>query len=199
MSQKHYTQLSYEERVLIEDWNKSTDADKKSLRQFAKHIKRDPSTISRELDRNGRPPTTQKTRINKPRIDNRHTRGRDNQKDKDRVARYYARRTIFLEQARIHYTAKTANDLALARVKHPGLKLEQPDNEELLQFVLTALDSRWSPEQISGRIKYENRNGDILPNISHEAIYRFIKKQKALDVLDLTSCLRHKGRKYRQQ
>ncbi len=192
MSQRHYTQLSYKERVLIEDWNNSTGVDKPSLRKFAKHLGRSPSTIFRELDRNGRPPTNIVSRVNKPRVDNRHTRGRDNQKDKNRIARYWRRRAGFLFQARKHYTSDTAQKLANGRVKHPGLKLEQPESEELLSFILTALDSRWSPEQISGRIKYEG----LLPSISHQAIYNFIGTHPELG---LKSCLRRKGKKYRKQ
>lgn len=195
MSQKHYTQLTYEERILIEDWNKNISKTKLSLRKFAEHLGRNPSTISRELDRNGRPPTNTRCRVNKPNLDNRHTRGKDNQENKDSIARYWKRRARFLSQARIHYTARTANGLAHTRVRRPGLKLEQPENEELLSFVMTALDSRWSPEQISGRVKFEG----LLLDISHEAIYSFIRKHKALKDLDLTSCLRRKGKRYHKQ
>lgn len=192
MPHRHYTQLSYKERVLIEDWSRNTSKDKPSLRKFARHLGRHPSTISRELDRNGRPPTNTASRVNKPRVDNRHTRGRDNQKDKDRITRYWKRRTIFLSQARKQYTAETAQRLADSKVKHPRLRLEQPENEELLSFVITTLDSRWSPEQISGRIKHEG----LLPNISHQTIYDFIY---AHPELGLKSYLRRKGKKYRKQ
>lgn len=196
MSQRNYTQLSYEERVLIEDWNKDTNPHKRSLRQFAKHLGRNPGTISRELSRNGRPPTANRTRVNKPCCTGHTARGRAEAEQYILATeRYWKRRKLFLQQNHIHYTAKAANRQAFARVKRPGLKLEQPENEELLSFVITALDSRWSPEQISGRIRLEN----ILPNISHKAIYRFIKIHKVKQDLDLVSCLRRKGKKYKTQ
>lgn len=194
MSHKHYTHLSYEERVLIEDWNKDTSSDKKSLRWFAKHIGRDPSTVSRELDQNGRPPTANRSRVNKPHVDGRKTRGSvANQSSIDALQRYWKRKAAFMAQSRTHYTAKTAAKYSLERVKHPGLKLEQPENAELLSFIITALDSRWSPEQISNRIKLEG----LLPGISHKAIYDFIYAHEK--ELELKRYLRHKGRKYRKQ
>lgn len=109
------------------------------------------------------------------------------------IERYWKRRKTFLYQSRIHYTAKTAELQSRARVKHLGLKLEQPENAELLSFVLTALDSRWSPEQIAGRIKLEG----LLPGISHQAIYDFISAHEG--ELGFKACLRRKGKKYRKQ
>lgn len=193
MSQKHYTQLSYEERVLIEDWNSDTSPKKNSLRQFAKHIGRSPGTISRELKRNGRPPTATSTRVNKP-SRNGHTARGHTEVEQYILAteRYWKRRHTFLLQSRLHYTAKAANQQAAIRVRRPGLKLERPENAEFLSFIITALDSRWSPEQISGRIKLEG----LLPGISHKAIYNFIY---AHPELGLKSCLRRKGKKYRKQ
>lgn len=194
MSQKHYTHLSYEERVLIEDWNNDTNLDKRSLSEFARHIGRNPGTISRELSRNGRPPTTNKIRVNKPHVDGRHGRGSiQNQADINALQRYWKRRENFLRQSRRHYTARAAEKVASLRVRRSGLKLEQLENEELLSFVLTALDSRWSPEQISGRIKLE----DTLPSISYQAIYNFIYEHEP--ELGLKRCLRHKGKKYQKQ
>lgn len=193
MSQKHYTHLSYEERVLIEDWNKDTNPKKRSLREFAQHIGRNPGTISRELSRNGRPPTTTKTRVNKPHVDGRYGRGSSqNQANIDALQRYWQRRKVFSLQSKQHYTAKTAEQNARLRVKHPGLKLEQPAYEEVLQFVLTALDSRWSPEQISGRLRLEG----LLLSISHKAIYEFINAHE--QELQLKYYLRRKGKKYRK-
>lgn len=194
MSQQYYTQLSYEERVLIEDWNKNTDPNKPSLRKFAEHLSRSPATISRELNRNGRPPATSKTRVNKPHCDGRQSRGRvSNQTNIDALQRYWKRRAKFLSESRRHYTCLTAQRLSIERAKHIGLKLEQSENEELLQFVITALDSRWSPEQISGRIKQEG----LLPSISCQAIYNFIYQHE--EELHLKSCLRRRGKTYRKQ
>lgn len=65
MSQLYYTHLTYDERVILADWWN----DGHSIREIAKHLKRSASTISRELRRNGRPPVTKRTRVNKPRAD----------------------------------------------------------------------------------------------------------------------------------
>lgn len=191
MSQKHYTHLSYEERVLIEDWSKSKEENKPSLRKFAKHLRRSPATISRELDRNSRPPINTKIRVNKPHADGRRSRGSNqNQANIDALQRYWKRRTTFMMQSRLHYTAKAAEKNSLKRVKRPGLLLERPENEELLSFVITALDSGWTPEEISGRIYLER----IYNDISDTAIYDYIKAHPELRLKDY---LPHKGRRYR--
>lgn len=190
MSHKHYTHLSYEERVLIEDWNKSKEENKLSLRKFAKHLGRSSSTISRELDRNGRPKVATRTRVNKPRADGRHQRGSShNQANIDALQRYWRRRATFMAQARIHYTASIAEKSSRKRTKHPGLLLERPENEELLSFVITTLDSGWTPEEISGRIHLEGFYSDI----SDTTIYDYIK---AHPELGLKEYLPHKGRRY---
>lgn len=191
MSHIHYTHLSYEERVLIEDWNKSKEENKLSLRKFAKHLGRSSSTISRELDRNGRPKIATRTRVNKPHVDGRHQRGgSQNQANIDALQRYWKRRAVFMTQARIHYTASTAQKSSQRRTKHPGLLLERPENEELLSFVITTLDSGWTPEEISGRIHLEG----VYSDISDTAIYDYIK---AHPELGLKEYLPHKGRRYR--
>ena len=61
MSLNKYTQLSYEERVIIENRLKNNE----SIRSIAKKLDRNPSTIAREIKRNGI--KTKTTRINKPR------------------------------------------------------------------------------------------------------------------------------------
>ena len=189
MSHNHYTHLSHDERVILADWWHSGH----TVREIAKHLGRSPATISRELERNGRPPTAKTTRVNKPRSDARHVRGRETAElIKCRKRRYEERYRVFKEQSRRHYTAAAAETLARTRVKLQIPKLEQPVNEELLQFVITALDSRWSPEQISGRIKLEG----LFPGISHQAIYNFIYNHPELG---LKACLRRKGKKYRRQ
>ena len=189
MSHNHYTHLSHDERVILADWWHSGH----TIREIARHLGRSPATISRELIRNGRPPTAKTTRVNKPRADARHVRETEAAEAiKFRKRRYEERYSVFKRQCRRRYTVATAEALAKARIKLQVPKLESSCNMELLQFVLTALDSRWSPEQISGRIKYEG----LLPNISHEAIYNFIY---AHPELGLKSCLRHKGKKYRKQ
>lgn len=188
MSQKHYTHLTHDERVILADWWHNGY----SIREIAQHLKRNASTISRELRRNGRSPVTKRTRVNKPRADARHLRGTAAAEIiKQRKRRYEKRKKLFEQQKRRRYTVASADRLAKARIKLQIPKLEQPRNAELLQFVITALDSRWSPEQISGRIKHEG----LRPGISCQAIYNFIY---AHPELNLQSCLRRKGKKYRK-
>ena len=72
MSLNKYTQLSYEERVIIENRLKNNE----SIRSIANKLDRNPSTIAREINRNGI--KTKTTRVNKPKelyLDGRHYRG----------------------------------------------------------------------------------------------------------------------------
>ncbi len=63
MSLNKYTQLSYEERVIIENRLKNNE----SIRSIAKKLNRNPSTIAREIKRNDIKART--TRVNKPKDD----------------------------------------------------------------------------------------------------------------------------------
>ncbi len=72
MSLNKYTQLSYEERVIIENRLKNNE----SIRSIANKLDRNPSTIAREINRNSI--KTKTTRVNKPKelyLDGRHYRG----------------------------------------------------------------------------------------------------------------------------
>ena len=72
MSLNKYTQLSYEERVIIENRLKNNE----SIRYIAKKLNRNASTIAREINRNSI--KTKTTRVNKPKelyLDSRHYRG----------------------------------------------------------------------------------------------------------------------------
>ena len=73
----------------------------------------------------------------------------------------------FPEQHQV-YTSRLANERALKKRKSRG-RHDRLKNESIRQYVIFHLKKRWSPEQISGKIKL-----DIGENISHEAIYRFI-------------------------
>jgi transposase, IS30 family len=66
------------------------------------------------------------------------------------------------------YTSRLANERALKKRKSRG-RHNRLKNECIRQYVTFHLKKRWSPEQISGKIKK-----DIGESISHEAIYRFI-------------------------
>lgn len=69
------------------------------------------------------------------------------------------------------YSPRLAHRLAEAKRKERG---ERPrlKNEFIKNYVLEKLKLRWSPEQISGRLKK-----DFVYRISHEAIYQFIYNQ----------------------
>lgn len=72
MPQREYTQLSSEERIVIEALLRSSAR----VREIARMLNRSPSTISRELRRNQN--FAKKTRVNKPKelvLDSRHFRG----------------------------------------------------------------------------------------------------------------------------
>ena len=67
---KHYTQLSSDERIIIANRHQNGE----DYKEIAKSIDRSPSTIWRELRRNGRLPKNKTTRVNKPRADGRNFR-----------------------------------------------------------------------------------------------------------------------------
>jgi len=66
------------------------------------------------------------------------------------------------------YTPRMAHERALGKRRCRGRK-DRLKNEEIRSYVVKHLKMRWSPEQISGRMKKEN-----IGSISHEAIYQFI-------------------------
>jgi len=98
------------------------------------------------------------------------------------------------------YTPRRAHDRALERRKSRGRK-DRLKNDVIRSYVIKHLKERWSPEQISGRMKK-----DGIGNISHEAIYQYIYAQVHRDgwgVLrsgkeDLRRCLR-RARKRRMK
>jgi transposase, IS30 family len=69
------------------------------------------------------------------------------------------------------YTPRLANERALKQRKSRGRK-ERLKNETIREYVTSHLKMKWSPEQISGRMKK-----DLDLSISHEAIYQFIYAQ----------------------
>ena len=60
-------------------------------------------------------------------------------------------------------------------------------SRELKRYVRRKLKQGWSPEQIAGRLRHEDRH----PRISHEAIYQWVY----LEAPDLTACLTRSHRK----
>lgn len=71
--------------------------------------------------------------------------------------------------AELHlYSPRLARLRALEHRKYRG-RIERLKNEHIRSYVIVHLKRKWSPEQISKRIK-----SDLGENISHEAIYQFI-------------------------
>lgn len=66
------------------------------------------------------------------------------------------------------YTPRLAQERAVEKRKERGRK-ERLKNEELRSYVINNLRRRWSPEQISLRIRI-----DLKVTISHEAIYQYV-------------------------
>ena len=69
------------------------------------------------------------------------------------------------------YTPRLAEVRAIEKRKSRGRK-DRLKNERIRQYVVSNLKRRWSPEQISIRIKQ-----DLKETISHEAIYQYIYAQ----------------------
>lgn len=69
------------------------------------------------------------------------------------------------------YLPRPAHERALEYRKHRGRE-ERLKSENIRTYVIKHLKRRWSPEQISGRMKL-----DIGENISYEAIYQFVYAQ----------------------
>lgn len=64
----------------------------------------------------------------------------------------------------------------------------------LIEYIKTALHLQWSPEQITGRLRYL----DFLPPVCHETIYKYIWDNKR-EGGDLFKHLRHNGKKYNRR
>jgi IS30 family transposase len=69
------------------------------------------------------------------------------------------------------YKPRLAHQRALEKRKSRGRK-DRLKNKVIREYVVSHLKMRWSPEQISGRLKK-----DMDQSISHEAIYQFIYAQ----------------------
>lgn len=69
------------------------------------------------------------------------------------------------------YSPHLAHQRALAKRKSRG-RYDRLKNNHIRQYVVLHLKEGWSPEQISGRIKF-----DLNEKISHEAIYQYVYSQ----------------------
>lgn len=65
--------------------------------------------------------------------------------------------------------------------------------DEIKEQVIKALENKYSPEQITGRFRLENKN-----IVSHETIYRFVWQNKK-NGGELYTNLRNRGKKYRKR
>jgi IS30 family transposase len=77
------------------------------------------------------------------------------------------------------YIPSIAHEQAKQRHPCPSNKLD--DNEELNRYVLDGLQKGWSPEQISGRMKKENKDFYVCA----ESIYRYVYRNKNLGLYKL--------------
>lgn len=205
MSQQHYTQLSKKERERIEEM---LGLGCYQI-EIANELKRDKSTISREIKRNGIKSRNRRGRVNKPSCfseDNRHYRGTIQVNINRKRKEDYRKRLREFEKNKAHYSAKKAEQkcnhrkIRAMRKVHP-MKL-QPDSY-LAHIVMDCLKLRWSPEQISLRLLLLNiililiGSPSLLPSISHEAIYSFIYHQQGEERKRIIRLLRRKGKLYR--
>lgn len=89
------------------------------------------------------------------------------------------------------YRYQQANCMAMSRhtEKPKATKL----TEELEEYMTQKLTQRWSPEQISGRLKRDKET-----SLSPETIYQFIAKDKRQGG-DLHQYLRHQGKPYKKR
>ena len=127
---KLYNHLSEKERQRIEFLLTNNH----SIRNIAKDIKRAPSTISREINRN----TTNKDK-GKDRNRNRN-RNKDRYKDRNKSNNKYNEYNWFKAQ-------KRSRDI---RFKNINNKIQKyPD---LQNYIFDKLNKKWSPEQISDRL-----------------------------------------------
>lgn len=69
----------------------------------------------------------------------------------------------------------------LAKQRHPGPSNKLQTNKELNEYVLKGLKSGWAPEQISGRMKEQNKAFYVCA----ESIYRYIYRNKHLKLYKL--------------
>ncbi len=98
---------------------------------------------------------------------------------------------------RRRYLPRAAHERALIKRKSRG-RTERLKNEQIRDYVVKKLKRRWSPEQISGRMKK-----DIGEHVSHEAIYQYIYAQIHRNGCgelkpgreDLRLCLRYKRKR----
>ena len=195
MPQSNYTRLSHGERIILE--NRLSNGENPC--KIAKALGRHRCTIYRELERNGKPNKNKKTRVNKPalaKLDARHFRGTKKSEEIKQAKAQYKKRQNEFRKMRAKYEANYAEAKARSRYRTQTRALDSPASIETRKYVLEKLGERWSPEQISGRLKLEG----VLPPISHTAIYAYIYHITDKDErMKLIKQLRRKGKRYRHE
>ena len=79
---------------------------------------------------------------------------------------------------RFHYFSSAASKIAKQRRTDAKACLPRLlDHQRLLNYVKRGLKRRWSPEQISGRIRLDHPN-DSGMNVSHQTIYQWLRDDK---------------------
>lgn len=76
-----------------------------------------------------------------------------------------------LPKEKKRYTPRVAHEQAL-KSRHSRGRTDRLKNPQIREYVIAHLKKRWSPEQISGKMKQ-----DINEKISHETIYQYIYAQ----------------------
>ena len=195
MPQNHYTRFSHEERIILA--NRLSNGEEPS--KIAKALGRPRCTIYREIVRNCKPNKNKRTRINKPflaKLDARHYRNSAKAYEiKAAKIRYMQRKSQF-KQRQAKYDPTYAEMQAKNRRKIPVKILDTPAFSDVRKYVLQKLGERWSPEQISGRLKLDG----ILPTISHTTIYHYIYSLTDEKMRHrLVKQLRRKGKPYRHE
>ena len=195
MPQPHYTRFSHDERIILA--NRLVNGEKPS--KIAVALKRPRCTIYRKIARNGKPNKNKRTRVNEPalaKLDARHFRGTAKSEEiKQARVRYYQRKKQFRQKC-AKYEVSYAEGQVRSRYRTQARCLDCLAFIDTKEYVLQKLSERWSPEQISGRLKLEN----ILLPVSHTTIYNYIYNLPDKEKQNkLIKQLRRKGKPYRHE
>lgn len=195
MSQSHYTRLSYDERVIIENRLQTGE----NLSQIANALCRSRSTIWREIKRNSTKNKNRTIRVNMPKLvllDTRRFRGSLFAEDIKKARYAYQARLNKYKSNSPKYIAKVADKKTTSRYCKKKPLLERLDYRETLDYIDDKLKLRWSPEQISGRIKQEG----YLKPVSYVTIYKCIYGTEERELRkQRISSLRRRGKRYRSK
>ena len=195
MPQSHYSRFSYEERIILA--NRLLNGEKPI--NIAKALGRPRCTIYREIARNSKPSKNKRSRVNKPslaKLDARHFRGTAKASEIIQAKIQYEQHRSQFKQRQAKYDPIYAEVQMKGRLKIRTKALDSPAFSNTKEYVLQKLGERWSPEQISGRLKLDG----ALPTISHTTIYRYIYGLTDNNERHrLIKQLRRKGRPYRHE